>query len=144
MIYADTSVVVSSYLNEPRTAESIGLLSLSEEPLLISRLLHLEVVNAINLQIFWKKYDKTQARALISRFDLEIQQGCYVMKDGADAQVWEKAEELSNHYASVLGNRSLDVWHVAFAICHGVDLFLTFDGKQKALADAVGLKTNPL
>jgi len=144
MIYADTSVLVSSYLNEARTEESIGLLSLSSEPILISRLIHLEVVNAINLQVFWRKYEKYQARALILRFDLEIQQGCYVMMDDADGQVWEKAEELSSYHSAVLGNRSLDVWHVAFALCYDVNVFLTFDEKQKSLANAVGLKTNPL
>ena len=98
----------------------------------------------MQLQVFWGSYTRPQVRALLARFTWEIDQGYYVMGGRDDSDVWMVAEELSGHYTATAGTRSLDIWHVAFAHLHGASLFLTFDQKQRALAEAVGIEVAPL
>jgi predicted nucleic acid-binding protein len=47
---------------------------------------------------------------------------------------------LSQTYSPTLGTRTLDVLHVACALELRMRHFLTFDHKQKQLAEAVGLR----
>lgn len=144
MVYADTSLLVSSYLNELNTERAKHLLGAISSPILLSPLSRLEVLNAMQLQVFWESYTRPQVRALLTRFTWEIEQGYYVLGGEDDSDVWKLAEELSGHHTATAGTRSLDIWHVAFAYLHGVSLFLTFDKKQRALAETVGMEVNPL
>ena len=49
------------------------------------------------------------------------------------------AERLSELYTDAGGHRAMDILHVATAIELGAKVFLTFDGKQKKIAEAEGL-----
>jgi len=55
------------------------------------------------------------------------------------ADVASIAERLSGQYTWTEGCRGFDVVHVATALHLGASEFLTFDGKQKQLAEAEGL-----
>jgi predicted nucleic acid-binding protein len=46
-------------------------------------------------------------------------------------------------YSRSLGSRSLDLMHVAAAILLGAETFLSFDGRQKQVAEAEGLLVRP-
>ncbi len=67
---------------------------------------------------------------------------CFALKpwpvDGAD--VFSIAERLSARYTWTQGYRGFDVLHVATALHLGATEFLSFDEKQKALAEAEGLR----
>lgn len=57
-----------------------------------------------------------------------------------DAQdVYLIAERLSDKYASSHGARAMDTLHLATAIHLGAENFLTFDAKQKQIAESEGL-----
>ena len=58
-------------------------------------------------------------------------------------RVWARAMGLARHHAATLALRSLDIWHVAFALEMGAKVFWTFDDRQKRLAQAAGLTINP-
>jgi predicted nucleic acid-binding protein len=55
------------------------------------------------------------------------------------SSVHQRAEALSSAHTQASGHRLVDLLHVATALHLGVTEFLTFDGNQKALAEAEGL-----
>ena len=62
----------------------------------------------------------------------------------AQSSVLTETERLSAGHSEKLGTRSLDVLHVAMAVCLGCRRFLSFDTRQIKLAQAVGLKAPKL
>ena len=54
------------------------------------------------------------------------------------------ASELSAEHGLSVPIRGMDLFHVAIAIETGADAILTFDGEQKALAEAAGVRVLPL
>jgi hypothetical protein len=56
------------------------------------------------------------------------------------AQILTEAERLSAVHTEKLGARSLDILHVSSALVLGYSVFLTFDRRQIALANATGMK----
>jgi hypothetical protein len=57
--------------------------------------------------------------------------------------VFRLAARLSDQYSAVHGTRSLDIIHVATAKIMRVEEFVSFDGRQRALASAIGLTVTP-
>ena len=55
----------------------------------------------------------------------------------------EACSELSAGYSATLGCRTLDIIRVAAALVIGANKFITFDGRQGALAKQVGLTVKP-
>ncbi len=55
------------------------------------------------------------------------------------AEVIDEAKRLSATHTLNGGHRGFDILHVASAMRLSVDTFLTFDAKQKQLAEAEGL-----
>jgi hypothetical protein len=53
------------------------------------------------------------------------------------------AAHYSEQHSATIGTRSLDIMHVAAAKALRVLEFVSFDGRQRALAVAVGLKVAP-
>ena len=86
-----------------------------------------------------KGYDPATAQAALARLQRDIAMGAVVVTpiDGAD--VASIAEKPSGQYTWTEGYRGFDVVHVATALHLGALVFLTFDGKQKQLAEAEGL-----
>ena len=56
------------------------------------------------------------------------------------SDVHQLAENLSARHTEARGHRLADIMHVATALHLGAAEFLTFDAKQKILAEAEGLK----
>lgn len=56
---------------------------------------------------------------------------------------WLESESISMAHTIKLGVRTLDILHVAAARVLGAERFLTFDLRQKALANAVGMTVEP-
>lgn len=56
---------------------------------------------------------------------------------------WADAEAVSHAHTVTLNVRTLEVLHVAAARVLGATEFLSFDTRQRALANAVGLRVGP-
>jgi hypothetical protein len=54
-----------------------------------------------------------------------------------------RPDELGEQYAGRGGQRTIDLLHVALALECAADTFLSFDRRQRRLAEAVGLKVRP-
>jgi predicted nucleic acid-binding protein len=57
--------------------------------------------------------------------------------------VLRRADELSEEHASHNGQRTIDLLHVAAALECSAKTFLSFDQRQRKLAQAAGLKMRP-
>lgn len=57
------------------------------------------------------------------------------------AIVYDEAVRLSRRHTASIGNRTLDILHVAAALVLGLPTFYTFDRRQAQLAKAEGLAT---
>jgi predicted nucleic acid-binding protein len=57
--------------------------------------------------------------------------------------VFRRADELSEEHASHNGQRTIDLLHVAAALECSARTFLSFDQRQRKLAQAAGLKVRP-
>jgi hypothetical protein len=57
--------------------------------------------------------------------------------------VYAGAETLSKAHTKSLGTRGFDILHVAIAMALGARNFLTFDLRQKSLAQKAGLIAKP-
>jgi predicted nucleic acid-binding protein len=79
------------------------------------------------------------AQATLAKFSANLATGAIVVVPVDWADVASIAERLSAQYTWTEGYRGFDVIHVANALHLGVAEFLSFDGKQKALAEAEGL-----
>jgi len=79
----------------------------------------------------------------IAAFEQDIATGSWQRPAYTAATVEQKANELSASHSAVLGCRTLDIIHVAAALVLGAKEFVTFDGRQGALAKQIGLTVKP-
>lgn len=153
-VYADTNFFTNLLLNLPFTAEADRLLNewskRSNEPLPVTRLLHHELVNALQ-RLVYESHNGTPgytvtggiARAAEASFELEIQQGQQLSIREPDARLLDDLYYgLVHRHTAKHGFRTNDVLHVAAALILGCDTFWSFDAKAKKLAELEGLKVN--
>jgi predicted nucleic acid-binding protein len=103
----------------------------------------LEVRNAIRLKSFRKEITAAEMIQSIAAFDQDVAMGRWQRPVCAAADVEQKADGLSARYSAILGCRTLDIIHVAAAIVIGTRDFITFDGRQAAMAKHAGLNVIP-
>jgi len=110
--------------------------------LLITPLCELELVNALQLRLFRKELTAEEVRAAHAAVQSDISAGVYSLQP-LSIGVFEAAKRLSVKYVAGIGSRSLDVLHVAAALTMGAEILFSFDGKQRKLAKAAGLRVAP-
>jgi predicted nucleic acid-binding protein len=110
------------------------------DSVLVSSLVALEAVNAMQLRLYRKERTLRQTTDSIQAFEADLAAGVLRLFPVPPA-TWDTARNLSRTHSATLGTRSLDILQVAIAIVLRADTFLTFDRNQAALAQAEGLKT---
>ncbi len=143
MLYADTSFLVSLFLREKYSGQATAFLSRIRHPLLLSRLTRLEWASALQLRVFRGEIPGDEVPRHRRNFELLENTGSLIT-DADDGGVWHSAEKLAFEYSHLFGTRSLDVWHAAFALEKKAEWFLSFDVKQRTLAQSLKLKLNPM
>lgn len=140
-VYADSSFLVSPYVQDSHRAEFLHRIS-SHPHVWLTPLNKAEVANAIFLHPFYKKLKPNAATRAWAEFQQDVRAGVWVSVD-LPARTWERCIDLALGYGAKLGVRTLDSFHVACALELGAEKFWTFDERQARLAKAVGLDTNP-
>lgn len=141
MIYLDTSAFVKLFVLE-EDSETVNQIVTSQEDALPIHFLHeLEFFNALALKVFYKEFTKEERDGVIEQYK-KYRKGGYCYHPHLD---WPSIRETSLSLTEDTlehGCRSLDIFHVAIAINLKPSLFVTFDQKQKPLAERHGLSTN--
>jgi predicted nucleic acid-binding protein len=115
---------------------------MAHDLLLITTLCQLETVNALGLRVFRKQISSRQAEASLSDFARDLRDGIFQLRTLPEP-AFERARQLSRELTAKLGTRTADVLHVAAALELGAEGFFSFDGQQRKMAEAAGLKINP-
>lgn len=137
--YADTSFLVSLYVQDSFSARAQAWLSAHPANLPLTDFGRSELRNAIARLVFTKALTQTEADAAWRTVETDIAQGRLEPVSIAWPATFSRAEELISKHTAQLGVRTLDVLHVAAAADLGVSEFVGFDSRQGELAKAAGL-----
>ena len=138
IVYADTSFLFSLYVSDFNSSSAAAIPRLTP-PLLITDFGEFEFTNAINWRVFRKQLRPSEERALLTTFSKDVEAGTIHISPLPSA-TFSRAKQIARAHTPALGNRALDVLHVASAVTLGATIFCTFDKKQAQLATAVGLR----
>ena len=144
--YPDTSFLCAMYRMQANSGRAAKHFARMPEPLYVASPLLFEFRQSTRWQAFLhgqdaaKGFSKEQAQAALAQLQGNIAGGAVVVVPVDWADIANIAERLSAQYTWAKGYRGFDVLHVATALHLGVSEFLSFDGKQKELAEAEGLR----
>lgn len=143
MIYLDTSALIKLYILEAGSQEVQALISSQSDPLPIWELHEMELTNALRLKVFWKELSEADSDAQLDHFRRRKNSGFYFMPEISRSDLMDRYLRLTT-YTAQLGCRTLDIQHVAAAVVLGATLFVSFDNRQRQLAELAGLKVQVL
>ena len=137
--YADTGFLCSLYAPDAHTERAAKRMKRQRLPLAWTWLHQLELRNALRLRVFRREILATQRDASLNMLLADLAGGVLVPASPPLPEMLVEAERLSALHSEALGTRTLDIVHVAAALVLGLTELLTFDGRQAALARAVGV-----
>lgn len=139
IIYADTSFIVSVYVQDGHSAAAQELMNLN--PRLWFSPLHLaECFHAIAQQVFYRRITAADAKDIYGHLRSDQTAGLWT-ETPIPENAFELCADLARRYGPKLGIRTLDSLHVACAVELKAEQFWTFDERQAKLAKAEGLET---
>jgi predicted nucleic acid-binding protein len=141
-VYADTSFLVSHFINDANTNAARVLIGGIRHAIMISALGRLEYRTAMWQRVARGDFTAVEARLAVAEFERQAAKKRFIDPGPPESKVWPEAERLSDAYTGALRLRSLDILHVSFALCAGARRFWSFDDRQRALARAAGLEVN--
>ena len=138
-IYADTSFLVSLYVLDSNSQAAAGRMARASLPVLITRLVELELINAISLCLFRGEISASKARTARSLIVRDEAEGILLI-NAIPPGLFARAKQIARRRTPHLGTRTVDILHVASALLLRVDTIFTFDRVQEKLAIAEGLQ----
>lgn len=139
-VYADPSALARLFVHQPGSKDVHEWRRRTAGALPVTHHGRTELVNAIALAAFRKEISVPAAETSWSALDQAFQSGAFKQADLLWRAALNRAGELSRRYSAQFGTRSLDVLHVSCALELQTKHFLSFDDRQLALAESVGLK----
>jgi predicted nucleic acid-binding protein len=141
--YFDTAVLIKAYITEDNSADADALIQQGSPPIPFSPLHAIETRNALRLKCHRAEITKAQLRGALKQVQADVEAGVLKEPDCDLSEVFRSAEELSAKYAVTTGARTLDILHVAAAQVIGASTFVSFDKRQRAVAQKAGLEVLP-
>ena len=143
VVYADTSFLLSLYTFDANHECAAVTIEKMKIAIVFTSLQRHEFRNAIRLCVFRKDISVTQRDAILKCIEDDLRSGFLVDTHLGWAELFYKAETLSATHTERLGIRGMDILHIAAASVLETRDFLTFDQRQKALAEEAGLRVRP-
>jgi predicted nucleic acid-binding protein len=142
--YADSSFIVSLYLPEQhRTDRAVSYMEANREALPFTPQHRLEIRNAIRLLVWSKRITASDRSSAFREIEDDLDSEVFLIHTPLNyTDTCRRAERIGNSHNEKIGARSSDLFHVAAALDLGFKWFLTFDHKQRDLAEAAGLKVD--
>lgn len=138
--FFDTGVVLKLVVEEPLSAVVRTFVATRRIPVPISKLIEVEMENALQAMLFRKQITSEQlagARTLVQEL---IRRGRFVRMDLSLDRIAAEALSLAGVLTPVTGCRTLDLMHVATAKLLGVREFVSTDKRQIEAAKRCGLE----
>jgi len=140
VIACDTSFLFSLYGSDAHSPKSVAWSARNTRALYLNSLTYFEFGNAVRFSEFRKAIPLGASAQYWAGFEAAIAQGRLIVVTSNLADVVDEAKRLSSTHTLSGGHRGFDILHVASALKMHANQFLTFDGNQKKLAEAEGLK----
>jgi predicted nucleic acid-binding protein len=141
VIYPDTGSLVKFYYPEPDSA--VVITAAGGQPLLFTDFHELEIMSALQRKVFSGEATAAQVTATLQQIDADRRSRQLIDTSVDWPAAFAKATDFARLHAATLGTRALDTLHVATAVQLAATEFLTTDGRQKSLANQVGLPALP-
>jgi predicted nucleic acid-binding protein len=141
--YVDSSFLVSCHLSAANTPQAKAYLSKINSALIFTALQALEVRNAFHLCVFRGFLSTNKATAARVSLEQDLHSGRLLKMTVHWPLAFRIASQISTRHSAIVGTRSLDILHVAAAKSLRALEFVSFDGRQRKVAAAVGLKVAP-
>lgn len=109
-------------------------------PFPLTSFCQLEITNAVELRVFRHEITATDAKHVLANLAGDVASG-FLRSTPTPTAVYDQAVRLSRRHTAALGNRTLDILHVASALVLGLPAIYTFGRRQAQLSRAAGLKT---
>ena len=138
--YVDPSALRRQYVHDERSRAFCAWRARLGGALPITRHGRAELVNSVCLAEFRREVGQADARGILADLDADIEGGRLALVDVPWRRMLDQALRLTQTYTPTLGTRTLDVLHVASAQVLECRDFVTYDARQAALAEAVGLR----
>ncbi|MGO9273343.1 MAG: type II toxin-antitoxin system VapC family toxin [Terriglobia bacterium] len=142
-LYADTSLLISYYINDSHSVSAQAVLHATTDPLPFTGLHRLEMRNALALGVFRRILTSAQVSTAWSDVERDLRSGRLVPQPVDWRPVYRAAAQWAALHSPRIGCRSLDVLHVTLASKLNAKEFFTFDERQKSLAVVLGLVVKP-
>jgi hypothetical protein len=139
-VYVDPSALLCLYIHQEGSREMAKWRHRATGAISVTHHGRAELVNSVGLALFQERLEPEDAFNSWQNIENDFHGGELVQPDILWRAALNRAAELSRSHTPKLGTRSLDVLHVSCALELGRRYFLSFDDRQKALAEAVGLK----
>jgi predicted nucleic acid-binding protein len=140
-IYADASAVLKLYLHEPESRAMTAWCARLRGPLAVTLFGRVEIVNGIGLALARGLVPPSVHEAALAALDDDFGEGRLLLMDISWRAALRLADEISRKRTPALACRTLDILHVASAVTLKRGYFLTFDARQRKLAEAAGLRS---
>ena len=143
--FPDTSFLCALYRTQANSQIADAFMAGLGGALSVSSLLLSEFRQSVRLQIWLhsndsdKGFARAQGHQMLNEVQMDLNAGVLTTIPVDWSAVHQRAEALSSAHTLAAGHRLADILHVATALQLGAAQFLTFDAKQKQLAQAEGL-----
>jgi predicted nucleic acid-binding protein len=147
--FPDTSFLFALYRPQDNSEAARKHYGAMTEPLSISALLAFEFRQSMRFQAWLNAQNPRkgvpikEAEQALADLESNIAIGAVELVAVEWVDVHRIAERLSSAYTKVGGHRAIDILHVATALHLKAEELLSFDGNQRKLARAEGLKPRP-
>jgi predicted nucleic acid-binding protein len=144
--FTDTSFICALFREQDNTQRADAFMEQFKGQIIVSSQVLWEFRQSARFQVFCHLKDKTkgftkkEAERVMQALSENVQSGALHLATVEWQDVHSIAESLSATYTMKGGHRPMDIIHLATAKHLGVKHFLTFDGNQKKLALAEGIK----
>ena len=144
MMYGDSSFLIALYRQGDAFHAAAAKLILSlKQPLALTLLAELELLNGVRRCLASGLVDRKEHDAIFRQLGEDEADGILVRPILTESNLYAEARALSRKHTPEISARSLDILHVAAAIILGASPFVSFDAKQRVLAQRVGLHLLP-
>ena len=141
--YPDSSFVVSLLCADANHQKAVRYMTRAAATLTFTPLHRVEVRNALRKASSLKQITEAELRLSLQQVERDLHAGLLIHTPIEWTNVFRRADDLSAHHAHNTPQRTIDLLHVAIAVETGAQNFLSFDNRQRLLARAAGLRTNP-
>jgi predicted nucleic acid-binding protein len=144
--FTDTSFLCALYREQDNTERADAFMERLNGEIIVSSQVLWEFRQSARFQVFRYQTDKTkgfskpEAERMIGVLAANVKLGGLELAAVEWPDVHSIAETLSATYTMKGGHRPMDIIHLSTAKHLGINHFLTFDGNQKKLAEAEGMK----